>query len=231
MFRGMIGAFLMTAAAVPATAGNIVTTSPPGHVSCCSDLVAYESWTQSVTYTGVTITANLWDRSALAAATGTAYLMTQVGPGTTSANEFGGNAHFSINIGNLTTTPITLFSGLTLSPGTYFLVISQLQSSLVWDAGTTFPNSVVLGTGVTQAVNPFGAAAAEAPYAPASIFSLTQGNSAIFSVTGDLAASVPEPANTFVVLAALGSLVMALPRNRRQRAHAQTAKPASDRIS
>ena len=86
MFRRIIGILALVAMAIPGIAANIVTTSPAGSTCCSiSPAAEYQAWTQSVTYTGVTITANLFDGTPGAAATGTAYLTTQVGPGTTTA--------------------------------------------------------------------------------------------------------------------------------------------------
>src|SRR6185369_9390402 len=62
-----------------------------------------ESWTQTGTYSGVTITAALTNIQANT----TAYLMNQIGPGTNVANQLFANS----------VTGTTLFTGLTLGPG------------------------------------------------------------------------------------------------------------------
>lgn len=203
MFRVVLAAALTLAvAAVPATAGVLISTTPAGNALCCDPEVAYESWTQSITYTDVVIQANLFAVSAAAAATGDAYLMNQVGPGTTTANEI--TSPFHISISNPTSAAVTLFSGLTLGPGDYFLVIGN-ASGLYWDSGSSFPPSVTLGTGVSQSALPYGLAV-DPPYPPATTF-VPKSNLAIFSVTGNISAT-PEPATCVMALVALSGLML-----------------------
>lgn len=186
------------AAALPACGGVVIISenSTPGF--CCNSGVGYSSWIQSVTYTNVTITAQLvGDKGAQ---TGTAYLMNQVGPGTTAANEVA--AAFDIADGIPASVPFTLFSGLTLGPGTYFLVINPTSPSLQWDFGLTLPITT-LGTGVTTGAQPDQISSLLDPFPPATVFN--QPGQHIFSVTGDLVgvAGTPEPASAAIVLAGL----------------------------
>jgi MYXO-CTERM domain-containing protein len=217
MFRGTFAVFAL---ALPATCATIISTSPAG-APCCgipSATAEYESWSQTVTYTNVTITANLFDLSIVFQAGGLAYLTTQIGPGTTSSNEV---AHVQFSISNGLSTPKTLFTGLTLVPGNYFLTIvnpSTISTDLGWDEpGGPLPLTVTEGTGVSQTSLP-GAAGRIGPppsYPPASNFSLQDQNFAIFTVAGNLSITspTPEPATGAIALAALCGLVLVRRRN------------------
>ena len=80
--------------------------------------VLASSWTTPRTYTDVTITALLTGGTGHE---GIAYLMTQIGPGTTAADQLAQNTFlFPSDV-----TTVSLFSGLTLPPGTYYLVLGS----------------------------------------------------------------------------------------------------------
>ena len=107
------------------------------------------TWTQTGTYSGVVIAAELQSNNGNATVTGTAYLMTQLGPGTTAGNEVAPPAAVSVFGVPAQNVLTPLFSGLTLGPGTYFVLIdSSAQFGVGW-AGTGTPVRT-LGTGVTQ---------------------------------------------------------------------------------
>src|SRR5271156_811648 len=80
------------------------------------------SWTQTGSYTDVTISAFL---SSLGGSdgTGTVYLTDQIGPGTTVANQIAETTVSGLAFGPATAT--TVFSGLDLGPGTYYLVTAN----------------------------------------------------------------------------------------------------------
>jgi hypothetical protein len=79
-------------------------------------------------------------------ATGTAYLTTSFGPGTTTANQIAA-VTFSELPGVSST--IQLFSGLDLPAGSYYLtVFADAGSQVGWDAAD-YPANVTLGTGVS----------------------------------------------------------------------------------
>src|ERR1700689_1855570 len=87
-------------------------------------------WNQSLGYTNVTITAPLEDNTAagpIGGTEGTVYLMNQVGPGTTTANQVAPPVLVS-GLTNAFTT-VTLFSGLSLPPGNYYLVLVPTNAS------------------------------------------------------------------------------------------------------
>jgi hypothetical protein len=87
----------------------------------------------------------------------------------------------------------TLFSNLTLGPGTYYLVISR-STDLRWSMNFTTQSVIVTAAGVTA--NPVNFAVPVAAYPPASTWVLKSGVSAFFSATGGIAVNSPVPALT-----------------------------------
>jgi len=168
-------------------------------------------WTSSsVSYDLVTITATF--SSVVGSGPSiTAYLTTQIGPSATATSEVAPPTTFTPGAGPETDT---LFSGLALENGTYFLVLTSssapgLQS---WDF-TNSPN-VTTDTGVTlgqQGVaNNLGSGSPNTLFPPASTFE-TVSNNLLFDVTGTpvprsmpiaVPIAVPEPSSW--LLAALG---------------------------
>jgi hypothetical protein len=167
--------------------------------------IAAVSWTQTGSWSNVAIGANL-TTSGFISVTGTAYLMNQVGGGTTAANEMTSPAPLSISGNPGLNSMTTIFSGLSLGPGTYFLVVvPDAGSGLAW--GLTGSPLQVLGSGITQ--NSDQTAATPNPFPPASAFS-NDSNSRIFSVTGTAGAApgVPEPSTVVMLLAGLSGLAV-----------------------
>jgi len=80
--------------------------------------IGFGSWTQTTSYTGVTIQAVVGDALS-EGATGVAYLSTSIGAGATVLY-----TSATFNFPNANTGTVTLFSGLSLGPGTYYLVLS-----------------------------------------------------------------------------------------------------------
>ncbi|MCL4813551.1 MAG: PEP-CTERM sorting domain-containing protein [Vicinamibacteraceae bacterium] len=203
-------AFLI--AATPAAADTIVSIAPgiqsgPVIGGPTNQYVAV-SWTQADWWDDVTIGAHVWTNS-IAFTTGWAWLTAQVGPGTLPGSEL---AMTGFLFPASDAAPTTMFSGLTLGPGTYYLVLSVDMSSVDvgyrgWRNGATdgnVPPSAVAATGpgVTFGDVLVTALALSNPaYPPASIF----GNnypSVAFSVTGTRRETVPEP--TMLVLVGVG---------------------------
>jgi hypothetical protein len=93
-----------------------------------SNVVA-SSWTQTASFSGVTIDASLGSVDP-GFTSGTAYLMSAIGPGTTPASEVDAPVNFTVPVGsNFGSVPLTvLFSGLNLGPGTYYLVHRTISS-------------------------------------------------------------------------------------------------------
>ena len=121
----------------------------------------------------------------IAGAEGTAYLMRQIGVGTTAANE----VVAPVSITGLTGVSVTrtLFSGLTLAPGNYYVVLvpttATPQSMSPFAASTA---TAAVGAGVTAlgtaAPNPI------AVYPPATNMAVSLAeNNLIITVTGDAA--------------------------------------------
>ena len=153
------------------------------------------SWTQSSTFNNVSIAANFRNANpsaAGAAATGTAFLTTQLGAGTTTAQQI---ATTSISTTSTTGADVTLFSGLTLGPGTYFLVVNPTvvgggSNGLGWSSGSV---TITTASGVT-ANNDLASFGTVAAYPPASTF-FTKGHNLLYSVVSLLGSpTAPIPA-------------------------------------
>jgi len=152
------------------------------------------SWTQTGSYKDVTISAFL---SSLGGSngTGTVYLTDQIGPGTTVANQIA-----ETTVSGLATEPATattLFSGLNLGPGTYYLITASNLGGggLGWNdynGAAAIPG--ISGTNNFDEFSQGGGAA----YPPASSFFSVGTNELDFQVTGDIAAT-PEPSSLILL--------------------------------
>jgi hypothetical protein len=138
-------------------------------------------------------------------ATGTAYLTTSMGIGTTIADQIGAT-RFSVPTGP--SSPIPLFSGLTLPANLYYLMIfADPGSEIAWDATSPSTATTTLGAGVS--LNPSflydgldlaALGGSYAPYPPATDGVGFQDN-LLMNVT-----STPEPAS----MSLLGIIVLAV---------------------
>lgn len=146
--------------------------------------IATASWSQSSTYTGVSISASLFDAFSVAG-TINAFLTDSIGAGTTVANEIASaNVAYPVDIFG----QLTLFSGLTLGPGTYYLTLHTSETA-DWLYGYA---GVMVAPGVSHLGD--SKATCCAGYIPSSnpTFPLSQMLS--YAVTGTPApAEVPEP--------------------------------------
>ena len=170
------------------------------------------SWTQTTSYTDVSVEADLAANNGLSEAIGTAYLMKEIGAGTTAISDEIASAPVSVSgnpgLDNLT----SVFSSLSLGPGTYYLVIEPASvnnvDSLEWDmAGMP---SQTFGTGVSD-VMAFAGTTTNAAFPPANTFA-SELSTPIFSVTGDLGvitSPTPEPSTTILLACGLGALAVA----------------------
>ena len=167
--------------------------------------IGYGSWAQIGSYTGVTIQAVLADGSN-ENATGTAYLSTSIGSGATAL--FTDPFSFP-NSGQAT---LTLFSGLSLGPGTYYLVLAANFDNLdtAWLSST---NAVItMASGVSG--NGFGVAGfanVDSGDPPASTWTALNEN-LLFSVTGTQSGATPEPPALILLGSGLMSLAFFLRR-------------------
>jgi hypothetical protein len=171
------------------------------------------SWSQSKYYTGVSIAVLVDSFIVGQTPTANAYLTTRIGPGTTASDEIA-HTQFTVPPELPVCSPsscgamVTLFSGLSLGPGNYFLTLGPDAASI----GTVgwFPAlnpTVVLDTGVTEGASFL--ASAVASYPPASTFGV-EPFVMNFAVTGTEATVIPEPATATLV--GCGALVLIISR-------------------
>lgn len=155
-----------------------------------ADQVLVESWSSTNSYTGVSVsfvTNDLFSPPQLGVS-GTAYLMSQIGSGTTVSDQIA-KTSFTTNTAGIST--ISLFSGLTLGPGQYFLVLAGASSDrpwLTWEASNPQSGAVLTqGPGVTWTGDYFatsGVGSLDTSYIPASTFEFdgTGGRRPIFTL-------------------------------------------------
>ena len=173
-------------------------------------------WTQTASFSNIVIDASLVSIDD-SFRSGTAYLMNAIGPGTTTASEVLAPANFTAPVGSpFGPVPLTtLFSGLTLGPGTYYLVLAApfrnetFGSPLRWQVPngsvvTTAPSvtagNSLLSETLDSRVDPFPPAssffAAAPPGYPAGV-------QPMFDVI-----SAPEPETSVVILISLAALML-----------------------
>lgn len=153
--------------ATESKAATILTVNGPGEAAGCVVIWAGQGyrvgWTQVDTYDAVSVSATL-SSSGAAGQTGRAYLTTQIGTGTTVANEIA-STNFSFP---LAPAPLVLFQGLHLAPGAYYLSI--IGDSPSWGScwNGYIATNVITAPDVTS-LGCFGAAGGTiSPYFPAS---------------------------------------------------------------
>jgi hypothetical protein len=172
------------------------------------------SWTQPGTFDNVTIAAPLTS-SGVFVSTGTAYLSNKLGSGATSTNLLD---TFDISTNNNDPSVlITLFTGLTLGPGTYFLSIQESSTLFSIEAGTPVQTKA---SGVTQGADMIASGAVGTPAISTSFSDTTGTTQMLFDVTGTPVAGVtgtPEPSMIAMLVVGLGGIVFARRlRNRNQ---------------
>jgi hypothetical protein len=177
---------------------------------------AGETWTQTGTYTGVSISA-LLDGGVAGPGMVTAYLTDQIGAGTSATNDI--TLPSTVVAPTETRGYVTLFSNLTLGPGTYYLVLdgSAFAGPAGW-SGTSDP-TYTLDSGVGS-VNELVISGTQAAFAPASTFTEPGTSAFFFDVTGTPGApsAVPEPSTVCSLGTGLAGLVYLALRRSRARA-------------
>jgi hypothetical protein len=190
----LFAAAAVYASSIPCALCNIFTvTGFFGSFGFVNQTVLVTGWSQTVTYTGVTITAPLEDTSLggpIAGVEGVVYLVNAIGPGTTSANEVAPPVSISGLTNTFTTR--TLFSGLTLGPGNHYLVFRSTNTNPLSMSmeGSDVP-TVILGIGHYGGLSDrrfgdlgAGASLSPAAYPPASTVPLLQPSSLFVTVAG-----------------------------------------------
>jgi len=177
--------------AVPAFASNpvtIVSVAPgtPGGPALSASQFLMETWTSTVAFSSVSISAFVSSQTADNTAA-TAYLTTQTGAGANGATLVA-QANLTLPVGPAGTTPeLQLFSGLTLPPGQYYLTLATTDTSNNegWQNGD-LPTAPVTATGVTFNGPGFtsGGVTPNSAYPPASSLAGTYGAGFAFDVTG-----------------------------------------------
>ncbi|MBM3814977.1 MAG: PEP-CTERM sorting domain-containing protein [Acidimicrobiia bacterium] len=182
----------------------------PTNSSVASSQAVAAGWTHAGSFSNVAITAPVAQFGS-AVTTLRAYLTTSIGAGTTQGAHEIATTSFSTATQANPFPYITIFSGLSLGPGTYYLIMSWESggSAASWNADT--PTSVSSDVGATVAVGRLLAFSPFETYLPASNFTFISGAEPLYQVTGDSA--IPEP--SAMALVGLGLVGLAAIRRRR----------------
>jgi hypothetical protein len=203
--------------------GDTIVVSVPGPVTAgfypiFSSQAAASSWSSTLTYTDVSIAAML--SSSPRGSSGTAYLTTRIGPGTTTANEIAREDFLFPTQTGL----VNLFSNLTLPSNTYYLVLGNSAptgggwlDAYTCNASFTMcvPPTVIEGAGVTRNEDFLAPSGEIAAYTPASGF--RQGG----GIRGDpfldySVTSIPEPSSSTLVFVGVGGVALLCSLNLRR---------------
>lgn len=185
----------------PTVVGGTVVevTGPSGDFAIVSNFPDAVSWTSSVGYNDLNISAELFDFGG--AVTADAYLTTALGFDTTVASQIA-ETEFSINTNGL----IPIFSGLNLTPGTYYLTLANFSGEVGWVDSTS--DTTTLGVGVSDVSN--WTSGGGSGYPPGFFWDPWLNGGFQFDVSGTTA---PEPASS--TLAILGIAVAILKARKR----------------
>jgi hypothetical protein len=160
------------------------------------------SWTATGAYTNVSIAATLTANAA--AYPVTAYLTTAIGPSETVADQI---ATSTVSISGAGLEQYTFFSGLSLGPGTYYLVLDSDAGFGVafWSRVPSGigPHTITTASGVTYNDDyeaDFYSTGVDELNPPDSPFQAEGDLGLNFQVTGDTVSPVPEPSSIGLVL-------------------------------
>jgi len=203
MRTALLTTFISLLLIVPVASAATIVSEGSSSQGVFSGIFAW-GWNQSGSWSNVAVSAEL--ASNTTGSTVTAFLTTQIGPGTTVANQIATQVvGVNSGVGNY-----GLFSGLSLGSGSYFITL-LFSSSLTGPLGGGTVIGPTVGPGVTYlGLSTLGAAA----YAPAGAAS-SSSIALRFNVTGDQAAAgVPEPASIGLLATGI-ALIGGLYRRRR----------------
>lgn len=193
--------------AIPTWASVIVEVPGPSSGGAGNRVFA-ASWTQTGTYNNVSISADLFGIGT-PGVTATAWLTTAIGASATIADQ-------------LATTAVTsnsLFSGLTLGPDTYFLVISISSGSVQAGWSTTFSPAPTTAADVTIGGSFFGDFNVFPAFGPSGNFTAVSPSQFLYRVESIAdPAAVPEPTTLSLLGVAMVFMAAAHARHRRARA-------------
>lgn len=159
------------------------------------------SFTTTSEFTDVTIAALLYTANFNTGGAATVYLTDKIGSGTTTADELARASVTDLPFQFSTSTPQVVFTGLTLTAGTYYVI----EASDVGSPGASWggPITPVDTTAPGVTINPILQAESLAGYSPASDFVADSDFQLAFSVTGS---PVPEPSTWAMMLIGFGAL-------------------------
>jgi hypothetical protein len=192
-----------------ANAATIVSVSDsdpdnPGTANIASNGPLAISWSQSEGYDNVSIAAPLGFATFGGGSSVVDFFLTRsLGAGTTQGADQVAAATLTVpNVAPNTRQPLfTIFSGLTLGPGTYFLsAFPDSGGTAAWDFEN--PASVSTDPSATAPLGFYRAPSIVGTYAPASAFTLQLFGPGFLEVTGDL----PEPSTASLAAAAVLTL-------------------------
>lgn len=178
-----------------------------------------QSWTQTQAYTNVDVSVFLYSWTASVPFHVSAFLTTNTGPVATPPAL--ATTTFTGVTPDTAAQDFSLFTGLSLGPGTYYLTLSGTDSvgltpGAIWVQENAPPT---LDTGITLPgpgfANNSGVGTLNIAYPPASTFgpSATFRQPLAFTVTGD----TPEPTTVTMMLSAIASLFVVGLRHRNRR--------------
>lgn len=198
---------MLTLCAVPAVfGGTIISSTGTPDINWTlgggGQQVVEAAWSATGGYSNVSISAEVGDNN-LVGSSITAFLTNAIGPSETVANQ----------LATVTFVPLsndevdTLFSGLTLGAGNYYLVLDDLLptedaawwgimtggATITTDGGVTFGGEGFDDTGQSSPTNQANP--------PASVF-VAQDLGLMFQVTGDAVSATPEPGSVGLMLVA-----------------------------
>jgi hypothetical protein len=205
-------AFFVALLATSAVAhgANILSITGPSPFGFANQIALTSAWRLTSAYSNVSITMPLADDpggSPTGGVEGTVYLMNQIGPGTTVANQVAPPVSISGLTASFTTR--TLFSGLTLPAGNYYVVLVSTNPNplSISPEGSSTP-TVTPGSGVADLGS--GSASSLAMFGPASNITLSLPDNSFITVTGDLVPTqVPTQVPTLNTVG-LGVLMLGL---------------------